>query len=123
MEEKKMRIDWSKVFTNAITVLVTAVFLGAAMQLWNGVQTIDSRIDANVSTIRATQEVLAPKVDTIEDRLVEILKRLNDIDDDIDSTKGRIPLELPKPKDEKSLDLINERNIHNQIQQQQIPGR
>jgi hypothetical protein len=123
MEEKKMRIDWSKVFTNAITVLVTAVFLGAAMQLWNGVQTIDSRIDANVSTIRATQEVLAPKVDAIEDRLVEILKRLNDIDDDIDSTKGRIPLELPKPKDEKSLDLINERNIHNQIQQQQIPGR
>jgi len=123
MEEKKMRIDWSKVFTNAITVLVTAVFLGAAMQLWNGVQTIDSRIDANVSTIRATQEVLAPKVDTIEDRLVEILERLNDIDDDIDSTKGRIPLELPKPKDEKSLDLINERNIHNQIQQQQIPGR
>jgi len=118
-----MRIDWSKVFTNAITVLVTAVFLGAAMQLWNGVQTIDSRIDANVSTIRATQEVLAPKVDTIEDRLVEILERLNDIDDDIDSTKGRIPLELPKPKDEKSLDLINERNIHNQIQQQQIPGR
>jgi hypothetical protein len=120
MEEKKLNIDWSKVFTNAITVLVTAVFLGAAMQLWNGVQTIDSRIDANVSTIRATQEVLAPKVDDIESRLIEILQRLNDIDADMDSEKNRRPLDLPDPINDNSLDLINERNIHNQMQQRPI---
>ena len=124
MEEKKLNIDWSKVFTNAITVLVTAVFLGAAMQLWNGVQTIDSRIDANVSTILATQEVLAPKVDDIEDRLIEILKRLNEIDSDMDNNmdnpKGRSPLKLPNPTDGKSLDLINEKEIYNQMQQRPI---
>ena len=58
-----MKLDWDRIVSNAVTVLVATVFVGAAAQLWNGVQTIDSRIDANLVDIKATQEVLAPKVD------------------------------------------------------------
>jgi hypothetical protein len=85
---------------------VGAVFLGAATQLWHGVQTIDSRIDSNLSHIRATQAVLAPKVDEIEQKLVEILEHVDHGD--------KIDLNLP-PKG--SSDLINERKIYEQIQQ------
>ena len=72
-----MKLDWNKIISNAVTVLVATVFMGAALQLWNGVQTIDSRIDANLVDIKATQSVLAPKVDIIEEKLAEILSHLD----------------------------------------------
>ena len=101
-----MKLEWNKIISNAVTLLVGAVFLGAATQLWHGVQTIDSRIDSNLSHIRATQAVLAPKVDEIEKRLVEILEHVDHGD--------KIDLSLP---DKGSSDLINERKIYEQIQQ------
>ena len=111
---KKPNIDWSRVFTNAVTVLVSTVFVGAAIQLWNGVQTIDSRIDSNLVDIKATQSILAPKVDNIEKRLAEILAHL-DHGDEIN------PFDLPEKG---SQELIDDERFNNQmIQQQQIPGR
>ena len=70
-------------------------------------ETIDSRIDANLVDIRATQEVLAPKVDNIENRLAEILPLI--IPDD------RFP-----ESDKRTKELIDERRAQNQIQQQQF---
>jgi hypothetical protein len=72
-----MKLDWNKIVSNSVTVLVASVFMGAAIQLWNGVQTIDQRIDSNLVDIKATQSVLGPKVDKIEQRLVEILAHLD----------------------------------------------
>jgi len=108
-----MKLDWNKIVSNAVTVLVASVFMGAALQLWNGVQTIDQRIDSNLTDIKATQNVLAPKVDEIEKRLAEILSHLYQNDDKIDSFK----------KSEKgSLELIDDERINNQMmQQQRIP--
>ena len=78
-----MSLDWNKVVCNAITVLVASVFVGAAAQLWSGVQTIDSRIDSNLVEIKATQEVLSTQVDTMNDKLAEILPLIL-IDDTFD---------------------------------------
>lgn len=106
-----MKLDWNKIVSNAVTVLVASVFMGAALQLWNGVQTIDQRIDANLTDIKATQSILAPKVDAIEQRLADILSHL-DHGDEINfkkSSKG-------------SLELIDEEYNNNQMmQQQRIP--
>lgn len=100
-----LKLEWNSIVSNSVTLLVGSVFLGAALQLWRGVETIDSRIDANLVDIRATQEVLAPKVDKIESRLAEIL-----------------PLIIPDDKfpesNKRTKELIDERRIHNQIQQQ-----
>ena len=115
---KSMKLDWNKIVSNAVTVLVASVFMGAALQLWNGVQTIDQRIDDNLTDIKATQSVLAPKVDAIEQRLSEILAHL-----DAEHAEELHPFELPKKG---SLELIDDERINNQqmIQQQQrIPQR
>ena len=103
-----MKLEWNKIVSNAVTVLVASVFMGAAIQLWNGVQTIDYRIDSNLTDIKATQSILAPKVDEIEQRLAEILEHL-DRGDEINfkkSTKG-------------SLELIDDEYNNNQMMQQQ----
>ena len=103
-----MKLDWNKIVSNSVTILVGAVFLGAATQLWTGVQTIDSRIDSNLTDIKATQKVLAPKVDEIEKRLAEILEHI-DHGDEIR------PFDMPK---QGTLELIDEqRHIQNQTQQ------
>jgi len=103
-----MKLDWNKIVSNAVTVLVASVFMGAALQLWNGVQTIDQRIDANLTDIKATQSVLAPKVDMIEERLAEILKHL---DQDNDTTFEK--------SSKGSIELINDEYNNNQMMQQQ----
>jgi len=106
-----MKLDWNKIVSNAVTVLVASVFVGAAVQLWNGVQTIDARIDANLTDIKATQKVLAPKVDEIERRLVEILAHLES-----EHADGIDTFNLP---DKGSLDLIDEQRI---MEQRVIPS-
>jgi len=108
-----MKLDWNKVVSNAVTVLVASVFLGAAMQLWRGVESIDSRIDANLTDIVATQSVLGPKVDHIEKKIEEILSHV----EHGDNIK---PLDSP-PKG--SLELIDELRIKqhtNQFQQRPL---
>ena len=102
-----MKLDWNKIVSNAVTVLVASVFVGAAIQLWNGVQTIDQRIDANLTDIKATQSVLAPKVDMIEERLAEIL---NHLDQDNDTTFEK--------SEKGSIELINDEFNNNQMMQQ-----
>ncbi len=74
-----MKLEWNKIISNAVTVLVATVFVGAATYLWREVQTIDQRIDTNLSSIRATQNVMAPKVDRLETAIQELLLRLDDL--------------------------------------------
>ena len=82
-----MKLDWNKVVCNALTVLVASVFVGAAAQLWSGVQTIDSRIEANLVEIKATQEVLSEQVDSVNGKLAEILPLILN-DDTFKEPKG-----------------------------------
>ena len=105
-----MRLNWNRIISNAVTVLVASVFMGAALQLWNGVQTIDQRIDANLTDIKATQSVLAPKVDAIEQRLAEILAHL-----DAEHSDNIHDLELPEKGTQ---ELIDDQRYSNQMQQQ-----
>ena len=102
-----MSLDWNKIVCNAITVLVASVFVGAAAQLWSGVQTIDSRIEANLVEIKATQDVLSEQVDSVNGKLAEILPLIL-----IDDT-------FSKPS-KGAKNLIDER-VQNQIQQQYRP--
>jgi len=105
-----MKLDWNKIVSNAVTVLVASVFMGAALQLWNGVQTIDQRIDSNLVDIKATQSVLAPKVDKIEQRLAEILAHL-----DAEHADELHSFEIPKKG---SLELIDDEYSNQQMMQQ-----
>ena len=105
-----MKLDWNKIVSNAVTVLVASVFMGAALQLWNGVQTIDQRIDSNLTDIKATQSILAPKVDAIEQRLSEILAHL-----DAEHADELHPFNKPKKG---SLELIDDERFNNQMIQQ-----
>ncbi len=106
-----MKLDWNKIVSNSVTVLVASVFMGAALQLWNGVQTIDARIDSNLVDIKATQSVLAPKVDMIEQRLAEILAHL-----DAEHADELHSFEIPKKG---SLELIDDEYSNQQMMQQQ----
>ena len=78
-----MNLDWNRIVCNALTVLVASVFVGAAAQLWSGVQSIDSRIEANLVEIKATQDVLSEQLDTANGKLAEILPLIL-IDDTFD---------------------------------------
>ena len=98
-----MKLDWNKIVSSAVTVLVATVFMGAAVQLWNGVQTIDTRIDSNLVKIKATQDVLSEQLDTLSSRMAEILPLILNDDTFKEPEKG-------------TKNLIDER-VQQQIQQ------
>lgn len=98
-----MKLDWNKIVSSAVTVLVATVFMGAAVQLWNGVQTIDTRIDSNLVKIKATQEVLSEQLDALSGRMAEILPLIINDDTFKEPEKG-------------TKNLIDER-VQQQIQQ------
>ena len=98
-----MILDWNKIVSSAVTVLVATVFMGAAVQLWNGVQTIDTRIDSNLVKIKATQEVLSEQLDALSGRMAEILPLIINDDTFKEPEKG-------------TKNLIDER-VQQQIQQ------
>ena len=102
-----MKLDWNRIVCNALTVLVASVFVGAAAQLWSGVQSIDSRIESNLVEIKATQEVLSEQLDTLTSRMAEILPLILNDDTFKEPKKG-------------AKELIDER-VQNQIQQQYRP--
>ena len=98
-----MKLDWNKIVSSAVTVLVATGFMGAAVQLWNGVQTIDTRIDSNLVKIKATQEVLSEQLDALSGRMAEILPLIINDDTFKEPEKG-------------TKNLIDER-VQQQIQQ------
>jgi len=100
-----MKIDVSQIATHALTMLIGTMFVGAAAYVWTGVQTIDSRIQNNLEDIKATQAILAPKVDHIEDRVAELLTIMEPGDT------------LPNPPEKRTQELIDEQRIQQQVQQ------
>jgi len=111
-----MKLDWDRIVSNAVTVLVATVFVGAAVQLWNGVSSIDQRIDENLVELRATQSVLAPKVDNLEKAIQALLVHLDEVNEGKSSKpKGDFNFD-PTP----SIEQIEEERFHNQMMQQQM---
>ena len=83
-----MKLEWYKIVSNAVTVLVATVFLGAGTYLWQGVRTIDQRIDKNLSSIRATQNIIAPKVDKLESAVQELLLHHQNLAKEVNATES-----------------------------------
>ena len=106
-----MKLDWDKIVSNSVTVLVASVFMGAALQLWNGVSSIDQRIDENLVELRATQSVLAPKVDMLEKAIQTLLKHLEEVNEG--SPKDNFEFN-PTP----TIEQIEEERFNNQMMQQ-----
>ena len=106
-----MKLDWNKIISNAVTVLVATVFVGAGTYLWREVQTIDHRIDTNLSSIRANQNVMAPKIDQLEIAIQELLSRLGDLN----ATRPEDALEF-NFEDKPTIEAIND-DFHREIEQ------
>ena len=64
-----MNIDYGKIVTNALSTLVAAVFVGAAVIVWNAATSIDDRIQVanegliqQQTSIKATQDIIVPEL-------------------------------------------------------------
>ena len=111
-----MKLEWNKIVSNAVTVLVATVFVGAGTYLWQGVRTIDQRIDKNLSSIRATQNIIAPKVDRLESAIEELLAHHNNLAQEVNATESENEMEF-EPGDKPTIEQIGD----NFQQIQQIP--
>ena len=81
-----MKIDYGKIVTNALSTLVAAVFVGAAVIVWSAATSIDERIQlANKditkqqASIKATQEIIVPELTGIKVQIEQIDSQLKSI--------------------------------------------
>jgi len=77
-------IDWVKVQTAAVSAMMVTVVLGFCGLLWQGVTTVDERIEENtkgvsnaVSRIEAAQGVLGTEVESLKKVIAELISELN----------------------------------------------
>jgi len=116
--KKMLKIDWSKILTNAISLLVSTIVLGAAFYVWKGVESVDSRIEKNFGTmektqnqLKATQEVLSPKVDNNKKEIEQLKEIVNEISNfHIEIGTGIEPrILLENKKEAPSIQMIQQR--------------
>jgi hypothetical protein len=106
-KEAKMKIDYGKIVTNALSALVATVFVGAAVIVWNAATSIDIRIEeANAgmkeqqSSIKATQETLIPEVADIRMKVYDIenqLKSITQILAETEPTSRKVTFDPDRP--------------------------
>lgn len=134
-----MNIDFGKIVTNALSVLVAAVFVGAATIVWKAATTMDDRIEAakeevlaQQSALKATQETIVPELtdmkNTIDELRVEIrslsklLAEANALPGGTDYESGKpvVLEEFVKNRDpdwrEKEIDRLNKQIDTRQMQ-------
>ena len=58
MPEEQKGIDWNSIVTNAVSTLVAAVFVGAAVIVWNSATTINEQIEDATKNVRSNQKEL-----------------------------------------------------------------
>jgi len=71
-----MKIDWEKVVTQAITTLVVAVFMGAAVIVWRGATSVDTKVQQTRDDMQHLISALSDKLAGYEVQLVTISNQL-----------------------------------------------
>ena len=67
-----MKIDWEKIVTNAISSLITMVFIGACVIVWQGATTVDTKVKAASENTKATIDYVQELVIVLQDELTQI---------------------------------------------------
>jgi len=62
-------INFRKIVENALTVLVTSVFLGAGVIVWNGATTVDQRVRSTEDGLKSLIDNLSTKLSSYEVQL------------------------------------------------------
>jgi len=62
-----MKIDFGKVITNALSVLVSAVFIGAAAIVWTGATTVNDKVNESKVELKSAIEVLTGRIAILEE--------------------------------------------------------
>ena len=62
MENKNMKIDFSKIINEAITAVVVATFLGAAVIVWRGATSVDDKV-------QSTREDMQHLITSLSDKM------------------------------------------------------
>lgn len=70
------KIDWEKVVTQTVTVVVVAVFMGAVTIVWKGATTVDGKVSQ-------TREEMQHLVDSLSDKLATLQVQLTALSNQI----------------------------------------
>jgi cell division protein FtsX len=76
MEKKDIKTRLLTMFwaalTTAVSTIVAAVLVGACSIIWNGVNTVNSRIECSENKIKATIDVISKSTDDLADQIKKI---------------------------------------------------
>ena len=69
-------IDWKKIVTNALSLLVASMFVGAAAIVWNGATTVGEKVTASEMRITAAISILSEEIAINSDEIFELREML-----------------------------------------------
>jgi len=76
MEKKDIKTRFLTLFwailTTAVSTIVAAVLIGACSIIWNGVNTVNTRIESSENKIKATIEVISKSTEDLSNQIKKI---------------------------------------------------
>ena len=85
MADEQKTINWSSVVTNAVSMLVATVFVGAAVIVWTAATTIDEKINDATANIKATQGDLKAQYVTMTEEIASLHGRIEELRSQLES--------------------------------------
>jgi hypothetical protein len=73
-----MKIEWEKILTNAISALVTMIFVGACVVVWQGATTVDTKVQKATENTKSTIEYVQKLVEVVQEEMADIKNTQND---------------------------------------------
>lgn len=86
MTDSEKALNWGQIVTNAVSTLVAAVFIGAAVIVWNAATTMDTKIQSASGRLKSsqielkgTQDILLREVSDLQAKITVLENRLSDL--------------------------------------------
>lgn len=85
MAGEQKTINWNSIVTNAVSMLVAAVFVGAAVIVWNAATTIEDKINAATANIKENQGDLQAQYKTMTGEITSLHTEVRKLRSQLDS--------------------------------------
>jgi peptidoglycan hydrolase CwlO-like protein len=89
-EESRLRINWGQIVTNAVSLLVGSVFLGAAYVVWDAATTMDDRIERANDGLSMSQDALAGTQQILTAEVTDLKAEVGSLTDQLDKLRGAL---------------------------------
>ena len=111
-----MKIDFEKVVTQAVTTLVVGVFMGAAVIVWRGATSVDTKVQQTRSDMQHLINTLSDQLSAYQSQLTSFSNQLQQLAAHTSTVAGVQTVKRPVEAETRMMQQQYRSDIYNALQ-------